>query len=268
MAALIFIVLFQPELRHALNRLEVTLRWPRRRGAHRGALEAIATATFSLAAARRGAPIDIGRRDAVAELVRGGLPLGGQISLEILEAIFRKVSPAHAGAALIERDHIVRVGAVLPLAHSEDLPRLWSTRHRAAMGLAEQCDALVIVASEKRGEVTLVHDSDRMDAVGPRVASLVPPNAWNEAQAAASGSLASHVLDKFGNTRTRSRTLLWPKGNVADVQGHRHERAVRDLGERDDTIRVRAAGRRTLRRAAAAQPSITGRSLLVQPDRG
>lgn len=158
-AALILVVLFQPELRHALNRLEVTLRWRGQRGVLLGALEAISSATFSLAAARRGALIVIARRESVGELVRAGIPLGGQISPEILEAIFRKVSPVHDGAALIEGDHIVRVGAVLPLTHREDLPRMWSTRHRAAMGLAERCDALVIVASEERGVVTLLHDS-------------------------------------------------------------------------------------------------------------
>lgn len=158
-AALMLIVLFQPELRYALNRLEVTLRWPRQRGVLLGALEGISAATFSLAAAGRGALLVIARRDPVGELVRGGVPLGGQVSPEILEAIFRKVSPVHDGAALIDGDHIVRVGAILPLSHSEDLPRMWGTRHRAGMGLAERCDALVIVASEERGEVTLMHDS-------------------------------------------------------------------------------------------------------------
>jgi uncharacterized protein (TIGR00159 family) len=158
-AALVLIVLFQPELRHALSRLDITRRWPRQRAVLLGALEAISNATFSLAAARRGALLVIERREPVAELVRGGVPLGGQVSPEILEAIFRKVSPVHDGATLIEGDQIIRVGAILPLSHTEALPRIWGTRHRAGMGLAERCDALVIVASEERGEVTLMHDS-------------------------------------------------------------------------------------------------------------
>jgi hypothetical protein len=158
-AALVLIVLFQPELRHALSRLELTLRWPRQRAVLLNALEAISNATFSLATAKRGALLVIERRQPVAELVRGGVPLGGQVSPEILEAIFRKVSPVHDGATLIEGDHIIRVGAILPLSQTEALPRTWGTRHRAGMGLAERCDALVIVASEERGEVTLMHDS-------------------------------------------------------------------------------------------------------------
>jgi uncharacterized protein (TIGR00159 family) len=179
-AALVLIVLFQPELRHALNRLEITLRSPRRGAVLLGALEAIADAAFSLAAARRGALLVIERRDPVAELVRGGIPLGGQVSPEILEAIFRKVSPVHDGATLIEGDHITRVGAILPLSHTETLPRMWGTRHRAGMGLAERCDALVIVASEERGEVTLMHDA-RFETVRTSAAlldalrTLMPP---------------------------------------------------------------------------------------------
>jgi diadenylate cyclase len=140
-AALILVILFQPELRHALSRLEISLRWPRQRAVLQGALEAVSTAMFSLAAARRGALIVIGRRDSVAELVDGGVPLGGQASPEILEATFRKVSPVHDGATLIEGDQIIRVGAILPLARTASLPRAWGTRHRPGMGLAERWDA-------------------------------------------------------------------------------------------------------------------------------
>jgi diadenylate cyclase len=81
------------------------------------------------------------------------------VSSEILETIFRKVSPVHDGAAIIEGDRITRVAAILPLSQRRDLPRDWGTRHRAAFGLAERCDALVIVASEERGEVALMHDA-------------------------------------------------------------------------------------------------------------
>jgi uncharacterized protein (TIGR00159 family) len=181
-AALVLIVLFQPELRHALSRLEITLRWPRQWAVLLGALEAIANATFSLAAAKRGALLVIERREPVAELVRGGVPLGGQVSPEILEAIFRKVSPVHDGATLIEGDHIIRVGAILPLSQSEVLPRMWGTRHRAGTGLAERCDALVIVASEERGDVTLMHDStfetvDTASALLTLLRTLMPPPA-------------------------------------------------------------------------------------------
>lgn len=153
------IVLFQPELRHALGRLEIRLRWNRGRVVLLDTLDAVTQAAFSLAIARRGALIVVARRDPVTELVEGGVPLGGRVSPPILEAVFRKVSPVHDGATIVEGEQIVRVGAILPLAASEHLPPAWGTRHRAGMGLAERCDALVVVASEERGQVTLMHDA-------------------------------------------------------------------------------------------------------------
>ncbi len=157
-AGVVLIVLFQPELRYALNTLEVVLKRSDRRGALSQAREVVAAATFSLAAARRGALLVLTRHDPVDELVSGGVPLGGHVSPEILEAVFRKVSPVHDGATIVEGDRITRVGAVLPLSQSEKLPRTWGTRHRAGMGLAERSDAVVVVASEERGDVTLMHD--------------------------------------------------------------------------------------------------------------
>jgi uncharacterized protein (TIGR00159 family) len=157
-AAVILIVLFQPELRHALKRLEIVLARPDRRDALAQPLGAVVAAAFSLARAKRGALIVLTRRDAVTELLTGGVPLGGHVSTEILEAIFRKVSPVHDGATIIDGDRITRVGALLPLSQKDNLPREWGTRHRAGLGLAERSDAVIVVASEQRAELTLMHD--------------------------------------------------------------------------------------------------------------
>jgi uncharacterized protein (TIGR00159 family) len=173
-AGVVLIVLFQPELRYALNTLEIVLKRSDRRGALSHALEVVAAATFSLAAARRGALLVLTRHDSVNELVSGGVPLGGHVSPEILEAVFRKVSPVHDGATMVEGDRITRVGALLPLSHSEKLPGQWGTRHRAGMGLAERSDAVVVVASEERGDVTVMHDGTfrRVDDAGDMLIEL------------------------------------------------------------------------------------------------
>lgn len=175
-AGVVLIVLFQPELRYALNTLEVVLKRSDRRGALSQALEVVAAATFSLAAARRGALLVLTRHDSVNELVSGGVPLGGHVSPEILEAVFRKVSPVHDGATIVEGDRITWVGALLPLSQSEKLPGKWGTRHRAGMGLAERSDAVVVVASEERGDVTLMHDGTfrRVDGAGEMLIELKP----------------------------------------------------------------------------------------------
>jgi diadenylate cyclase len=155
----LLLVIFQPELRRALLHLDFGLRRrPPDSDMATTALVSICDAAFSLASTGRGALIVLVRRDPVDSLMIGGVPLGGAVSKEILEAIFRKVSPVHDGATIVEGDRIARVGAILPLTDSIELPSEFGTRHRAAFGLTEKCDASVIVVSEERGTVTLVRD--------------------------------------------------------------------------------------------------------------
>lgn len=159
LAIAVLLVVFQPELRHTFMRLDTVIRsgWHTRltsAPAHR----AIAEAAFALAQARLGALIVLLRRDSVAELVQGGTSLGAEVSKGLIEAIFQKTSPLHDGAAIARGNVLLRAGAVLPLTVRADVPASFGTRHRAAMGLAERSDALVIVVSEERGTVTLIED--------------------------------------------------------------------------------------------------------------
>jgi len=154
------VLVYQSEIRYALIHLDPfrSLVRPTPRGPTSDNI-VIAEAAFALAEARRGALIVLRRRGNIDHLLTGGVPLGGQISREILEAIFRKVSPVHDGATVIEGGYISRVGVFLPLTSRIDLPNFYGSRHRAALGLTEQSDAVVIVASEERGEVSLVQHS-------------------------------------------------------------------------------------------------------------
>jgi diadenylate cyclase len=155
---LMLLFFFQPELRHAFMRLDNLLGLGlQRTSAIESESLTVSKAAFSMATGRVGALIAIAREDSLRELVRGGTSLGAEISPEILAAIFHKASPVHDGAVLIEAHRISRCGVVLPLTQREDVPFEYGTRHRAAMGMAERCDALMIVVSEERGEVTLLH---------------------------------------------------------------------------------------------------------------
>jgi diadenylate cyclase len=159
---------FQPEFRQAFMRLDNLLRLGLRRAkALESGYQAVSAAAFRLAAEKIGALIVIARRDSLKELISGGIALGADISPEILTAIFRKDSPIHDGAALVEANRISRAGVVLPLTQRETVPAQYGTRHRAAMGMAERCDALVVVVSEERGEVTLMHDRQIVPARDP-----------------------------------------------------------------------------------------------------
>lgn len=155
----LLLFVFQSELRYAVVQIEATLRhFLRQKISLVPAFAAISEAAFALATTNRGALIVVSRQDPIEELIQGGIALGGEISKEILEAIFRKVSPVHDGAAIIQGNRIVTVSAILPLTQRTDLPSGYGTRHRAALGLAERCDAIVVVVSEGRRVVALVSE--------------------------------------------------------------------------------------------------------------
>jgi uncharacterized protein (TIGR00159 family) len=167
-ALLVLAVVFQPEVRRALMRLDV--RSQRGNDADVAAISAAGAAAWALAGAGCGALIVIVRRDSLSELITTGVQLDGQVSAEVLEAIFQKSSPVHDGAAVIDGDRIVRVSAILPLTQRTNVPEEYGTRHRAAMGVTERSDALAIVVSEERREVTVMWEGHSRKMTG--VASL------------------------------------------------------------------------------------------------
>ncbi len=158
----IMLMLFQPELRRALLRLDTLMQFrPQLFPATDASVLAIARAAFSLAAAKIGALIILTRNDSVRDLADGGVTLSSDVSPELLETIFLHNSPLHDGAVVVENGRLLRAGAILPLTQRQDVPGFYGTRHRAAMGLAERCDAIVVAVSEERGEVTLIERDHR-----------------------------------------------------------------------------------------------------------
>ncbi len=152
-AVAFLIVVFQPEVRRALMRLDRSMLMFRRPG-NADPSQALSESAFEMASTRTGALFVVTRQDPIDELVDAGVVLGADISNPLIHAIFEKNSPLHDGAVIIEGGRIARAGAVLPLTLRQDVPLEYGTRHRAAMGLAERTDALCVVVSEERGEVT------------------------------------------------------------------------------------------------------------------
>ncbi len=163
LAIVLLVVVFRSEARHAMLQLDSLLR-PRPAATAAHIFRAIAKAAFSLAESRTGALIVIVRRDETHEFVQHGVALDAELSSELIESIFQKTSPLHDGAVVVSGERLVRANAVLPLTDSREVPASYGTRHRAAMGLAERCDALITVVSEERGEVTLIRRG-KIDAV-------------------------------------------------------------------------------------------------------
>lgn len=147
------VVLFQPELRAALERVGR----PRGRdlGASGAALQDLARAMERLAERRTGALIAIERRTPLGEYAATGVPLDAVVSVPFLEALFARNAPLHDGGVVIQGSRVLAAGCLFPLQSSDGTYRRYGTRHRAAIGLSELTDAVVLVVSEERGSMRL-----------------------------------------------------------------------------------------------------------------
>lgn len=118
--------------------------------------EEIVRATESMALKKTGALIVLGRKSSLDIYSEGGERIDAIISAELLETIFFKNSPLHDGAVLIEDGKIFAARCPLPITDSVSLPTRYGMRHRAAIGISEHTDALVVVVSEESGHITVV----------------------------------------------------------------------------------------------------------------
>lgn len=160
--AIAVLIIFQPELRRLLLRVgndNLLAGWLKgnglkgSRGQKKTGVEAIAQAVLNLSASKTGALIVLRRKNDLIDYIETGQKLEALLSTELLEAVFSKNSPIHDGASIIAGNTIIAAGCVLPITERTDLPSTFGLRHRAAMGLAEMTDALVIVVSEERGSI-------------------------------------------------------------------------------------------------------------------
>lgn len=150
------IVVFQPELRSALARLGQS-RWMRSfaRSDRQSVAEEVAEALDRLSRAGTGAIIAVEGDIELDEFIASGAPLDAVVSADLLTTIFTPYSPLHDGAVLIRGDRIIGAGCVLPLTQHKVTDKSLGTRHRAALGLSEEADALVLVVSEETSTISV-----------------------------------------------------------------------------------------------------------------
>jgi diadenylate cyclase len=151
-----FVILFQPELRHALAVFGRT-RYFRSflRGDTYGVLGEIVRAVEALAERRQGGLIVIERNTGLRNFVETGTRVDGKISAELLTTIFSPGSPLHDGAVILREDTVVAASCILPLTSNPRLSSTLGMRHRAALGLSEESDAAIIVVSEQSGGISV-----------------------------------------------------------------------------------------------------------------
>jgi len=120
-------------------------------------LKEIAKATEILAKDKMGALIAIQKKSSLSGYIESGIRLDAKISAELIQAIFTPNNPLHDGAVIIQHGRIISAGSLFPLAQRQDINRIFGTRHRAALGLSEETDAVIIIVSEERGDISLVY---------------------------------------------------------------------------------------------------------------
>jgi uncharacterized protein (TIGR00159 family) len=163
-AAVIIVVIFRNEIRSVLQAKNFkSILWGFPRSAEGAPAEAVAEALFELAHNRTGALLILPGKEDLSEAVHSGVPWQGLVSKEMIMTIFWRDNPVHDGAALVRGHQIDEVGVILPLSHRDDLPSFYGTRHRAALGLAERSDALVLAVSEERGTVSAARSSQMQE---------------------------------------------------------------------------------------------------------
>ncbi|WP_281744212.1 diadenylate cyclase CdaA [Thermanaerovibrio acidaminovorans] len=150
-------ILFQPELRRVLEELGRGHLWKMRKGQERleTLAEEVLRAILYLASERIGALLVLQRETGLKEIWRSAVPIKAQPSQELLVSLFWPGNPLHDGAVILDRGTVIAASCYLPLTEKSDLSRWYGTRHRAALGVTEISDAIAIVVSEERGEVSL-----------------------------------------------------------------------------------------------------------------
>ena len=124
-------------------------------------------AATMLGSQRMGAIVVIERQIGLRNYIEGGISLDATLTYALLVSIFQRASPLHDGAVIVQHDRVAAAGCFLPLTVDPQLSRTLGTRHRAAIGLTEENDAVAIVVSEETGHVSLALDGRIEQALGP-----------------------------------------------------------------------------------------------------
>jgi diadenylate cyclase len=153
--SLIALVVFQPELRRGLMRIGER-GWFRSWGSGaREVIEAVVIAAGKLSKKKIGALIALERTTSLGGVADTGVRLNATVSAELLETIFWPGTALHDMGVIIQEDQIIAAGCQFPLSDSEDVDRSLGSRHRAAVGMSHECDAVVIVISEETGTISV-----------------------------------------------------------------------------------------------------------------
>ena len=156
---LVIVVIFQSDIRRALTQVGTAQLFgtaDRSVQRHEDVVEEVAQAVTALAQRKVGGLVVLQREVGLNEYMEIGTRLDARVSRELLESVFMPHSPIHDGALVIHKGRVTAVRCLLPLSTNPNLRKTWGTRHRAALGVTEETDAVAIVVSEQEGTIALV----------------------------------------------------------------------------------------------------------------
>ncbi len=185
-------IIFQPELRRIFTRIgqgDWFRLTPRVQYHH---LEAVMNAVEIFASHKIGCILVFARNIALGPVIETGTRLNAELSSSLILTLFTEGTPLHDGALVIQGERIVAAGCFLPLSEQPDIKRTFGTRHRAALGLAEETDAVVLVVSEESGAISLACDANllydlTLEEASSRLKALLTQRAGRETAGAGGG---------------------------------------------------------------------------------
>ena len=162
---ILIIIIFQPEIRRALEQLGGTNKFSRFFGFDKDIITKtkediykVVIAVYELAQKRTGALIVIERDIQIKDIIATGIPMDAEVSPQLLVNIFVPNTPLHDGAVVISNNKIAAAACMLPLAGDQDIAKELGTRHRAGIGISKESDSIAIIVSEETGKVSVAKD--------------------------------------------------------------------------------------------------------------
>lgn len=162
---ILIIIIFQPEIRRALEQLGGTNKFSRFFGFDKDIITKtkediykVVIAVYELAKSKTGALIVIERDIQIKDIIATGIPMNSEVSPQLLVNIFVPKTPLHDGAVVISNNKIAAAACMLPLASDQDIAKELGTRHRAGIGVSKESDSIAIIVSEETGKVSVAKD--------------------------------------------------------------------------------------------------------------
>jgi len=213
----VLVVLFQDDIRRVLSGMgKKSFLASGENISSKALLDEITRAASALAAQRIGALITIERNIILSRYVEVGILLDARVSKELLQAIFHPTSPIHDGSIIIQQGRISAAGCFLPLTRNDDVDPNLGTRHRAAIGITQETDALVVLVSEEGASIALVVDGKVSRGLSPKELRKALRNLLSAGSSTAEKKVSSKKSKGFGNWTLLNKMNIFRHNEESD----------------------------------------------------